>query len=72
MTSQGRSYVVGETWQPTCHKQVIPADLRSLLRLGVIKSDECRRKKNHKGRCVGLWYVWDSAKVVEIRKALNK
>jgi hypothetical protein len=59
MTTRGRSGAVSETWKPRCKERFIFAAVMTSRTSMRYKYDECRRRRNHQGRCVGEHYVWD-------------
>jgi hypothetical protein len=58
--------IVRETWKPLCGNTL--EGLHELLR---IRADRCRRKRNHRGRCVGRYLVWNKVSVMGIQKKLE-
>jgi hypothetical protein len=59
--------LVGETWKPRCESKV--RDLPVALRY---RDDECQRKRNHRGRCVGKHLVWDREALKYVRARLTR
>jgi len=59
--------IVRETWKPLCgHK------LEGLAKVLRIRADVCLRKRNHRGRCVGRYLVWDRDGVIQLQERLNE
>jgi hypothetical protein len=61
-----RTTLVKETWKPQCKHKL--EGLYDVLR---IRADRCLRKRNHRGRHVGTFLVWDSKAVAQLQKRLQ-